>query len=137
MFVTAYLPLAQHKLQLTKAGITIMTGRFLFMMILCILFDNRDAAIDKIKGLHSLSTDLSPLFIKWLLYVLFGLLFICNFLSGQFSISLSQTIVLQVTGVITWIVYFISLKKQGYYFYYFGVDGLMFLSALLTTMASI
>ena len=30
------------------------------MLMLCIIFDNRDKAMDKIRGLHSLATVLKP-----------------------------------------------------------------------------
>ena len=52
-------------------------------------------------------------------------------------ITIMQIAALQVTGLVTMVFYIFSNKKQGYYFYYFGVDGLMILSALLTTVVSI
>lgn len=137
MFVTAYLPMAQHNSQFTTLGLLLLLKRFLFMLMLCILFDNRDAAIDKIHGLSSLATDLSPAVMKWLIYGLFFLLFLLNFLLGQHGVTLKQRIALQLASIATLIVYFFSTKKQGYLFYYFLVDGMMFLSALLVTLASI
>jgi len=136
MFVTAYLPLSQYHGQFTTLGLLLMTKRFLFMLMLCILFDNRDAAVDKIRGLHSLATDLSPNVMKTLIYTLFVLLFVLNFLLGHYGITLSQRIALQVTSIATLFVYFFSTKKQGYFFYYFLVDGLMLFSALLMIIAS-
>ena len=137
MFVTAYMPLSRFNSQFTAAGWLMLISRFLFMLILCILFDNRDKLIDRKYGLHSLSTDLPLMLMKQLIYVLFALLFIINFLFYQHEITVLQIAALQVTGVITMIFYIFSNKKQGYYFYYFGVDGLMILSALLTTVVSI
>jgi hypothetical protein len=46
-------------------------------------------------------------------------------------------VALQVSALTVLLVYWLSLKKRGYIFYYFIVDGLMFLSALLTTLATI
>ncbi len=138
MFVTAYLPLAQYHVHFTTLGWLIMTKRFLFMLMLCIIFDNRDAAVDKIRGLHSLATDLSPKVMKWLIWSLLFLLFVLNFLLGHHGITLRQRIALQLTGIATVIVYYYSVKKrQGYFFYYFLVDGLMLLSAMLMTIASV
>jgi len=137
MFVTAYLPMSQFDVQFTVLGCLLLIKRFLFMLMLCILFDNRDAAVDKIRGLSSLATDLSPAVMKRLIYILFGLLFLLNFLLGQYGITLKQRIALQLASISTLIVYFYSTKKQDYFFYYFVVDGMMFLSALLVTLASI
>ncbi len=137
MFVTAYMPLSRFNIQFTEAAWLMMASRFLFMLILCILFDNRDRLIDSKYGFHSLATDLPPKLMKLLIYVLFALLFITNFIFNQHGITLLQTAALQLTGLITMLFYIFSNKKQGYYFYYFGVDGLMILSAFLTTVVSI
>ena len=136
-FVTAYIPWHISDRVLTTEVTLIFIRRFLFMLMLCILFDNRDIASDKIQGLHSLATDLRPVTMRWLIYFIFGLLFILPFFMKQSGITFSQSLALQLSALATLITYFFSLKKQGYFFYYFLVDGLMLLSALLTTMASI
>ncbi len=137
MFVTAYIPVHQAGIGFGTAALWWMTRRFLFMLMLCIMFDNRDIATDKINGLHSLATDLKPAVMKWLIYFIFLLLFVSNFLYSVNDITIPQSVALQVAATTTLIVYFFSKKKQGYFFYYFLVDGLMLLSALLTTVASI
>ena len=137
MFVTAYMPLSRFNIQFTTGGLLMMSSRFMFMLMLCILFDNRDRLIDSKHGLHSLSTDLPPKLMKLLIYGLFALLFITNFLFYQHGITLLQAVALELIGLITLVFYIFSNKQQGYYFYYFGVDGLMILSALLTTVVSI
>lgn len=137
MFVTAYLPLAQYGVEFTNPGLLLMAKRFLFMLMLCILFDNRDIAVDKIRGLSSLSTHLSASQMKWLIYCIFILLFVINYLLGHYGITLKQQVALQTAAFINLAIYFFSLKKQGYFFYYFIVDGSMVLMTLLTTVASI
>jgi 4-hydroxybenzoate polyprenyltransferase len=136
-FVTAYFPLAQHGLQFTTSGILILAKRFLFMLMLCIIFDNRDVNVDKIHGLHSLATDLSPKTMRWLIGIVFALLFVLNFFLGRQAVSYRQVAALQLSALITLVIYFFSRKKQDYFFYYFIVDGMMVLMVLLTTVASI
>jgi 4-hydroxybenzoate polyprenyltransferase len=137
-YVTAYIPSHHYEGEsLSISAYYLFARRFLFMLMLCILFDNRDKATDKIKGLHSLATDLSASTMKWLIYILFAMLFILPFLMEQYGITARQSVALQLTAMATLVTYFFSLKKQGYFFYYFLVDGLMLLSALLTTIASI
>jgi hypothetical protein len=137
MFVTAYLPLSQANIAFTTAGLLIMVKRFLFMLMLCILFDNRDVKVDKIHGLSSLATDLSPAAMQWLIFIIFSMLFVINFLLGHNGISAKQVAALQLAACINVVIYFLSRKKQGYFFYYFVVDGMMVLMTLLTTVASI
>lgn len=136
-FVTAYIPLVEHHVEFTMLGILIMTKRFLFMLMLCILFDNRDVNVDRVYGLHSLATDLSAKTMQWLIFVVFTLLFTLNFFFGRHGVSNGQVMALQLSSLATLIVYFYSRKKQGYFFYYFIVDGMMVLMTILTTIASI
>lgn len=107
------------------------------MLMLCIIFDKRDVEIDKIRGLQSLATTTTPA----VLHLLAGVIIICYlvvvYLLHSFDISTSQVTALMLSGFVTMIVYIISLKKRGYLFYYFLVDGLMLFSALLTCLASI
>ena len=135
--VTTLIPLQVSIVALDHAAQLIFLNRFLFMLMLCIIFDKRDAAVDKIRGLQSLATDIRPT----LLHFFIGLIFIgyswISFSMSAYGILLPQVIALLLTGCITIGVYTSSMKKRGYLFYYFLVDGLMFLSALLTGLATI
>jgi 4-hydroxybenzoate polyprenyltransferase len=136
-FVTAYLPITQQGLPLSTLGLLILAKRFLFMLLLCIIFDNRDVNIDRINGLHSLATDLPPKVTQWLIFIVFACLFILNFYFGKYGVTNGEVVALQCSSVAALLIYFFSLKKQGYFFYYFIVDGMMILMTALTTIASI
>lgn len=136
-YVTAFLPMQKAFHLLDNADLFIISRRFLFMLMLCIIFDNRDKAVDKIRGLRSLATDLRPAAMNWLIYLIFFLLFTSNFFYRNYGISLGQSIALQVSTLALLVVYFFSTKRQGYLFYYFLVDGLMLFSALATFIGSI
>lgn len=131
-YVTALLPIMHLGLQVDEPGLFIISRRFLFMLMLCIIFDSRDIAVDKIRGLRSLATELSSRTLGLLIFIIFGVLFLSNFLSVRFGISTAHMIALQVSTVVLLITYYYSTKKQGYYFYYFFVDGMMLFSALVT-----
>lgn len=111
--------------------------RFLFMLMLCIMFDSRDAMVDRIHSLKTLATDLNPpavrllMIITFLLYMLVGLIFRVVFN------DLHQTIAFMLVGLVTFLVYLRSVKEQGYFFYYFVVDGLMLFSSLSAYLATI
>jgi len=135
VYVTAFLPIQKSYWQLDGAEIFILTRRFLFMLMLCIIFDNRDKTVDKIRGLRSLATDLSPGVLKALVYLIFATLFISNFLFRDYGITWNQSLALQVSTVALLCVYFYAAKKRSYLFYYFFVDGMMLFSALATYIA--
>ncbi len=136
-YVTALIPMQKAFLLLNDVEIFILTRRFLFMLMLCIIFDNRDISVDKIRGLRSLATDLGPKTMRALIYSIFVILFATNFLFRYYGISVGQSIALQISTIALLATYYYSTKKQGYIFYYFWVDGMMLFSALATYIASI
>ena len=136
-YVTVITPLQKDYWLLNSADFFIISRRFLFMLMLCIIFDNRDKEMDKIRGLRSLATDLKPSILRILIYCIFTMLFISNFFCTNYGITLAQSIALQVSTIALLVVYFYSNRKQGYIFYYFFVDGMMLFSALATYIAGI
>ena len=136
-YVTVFIPLQKTYLLLSNAELFVFTRRFLFMLMLCIIFDNRDKAVDKIRGLHSLATVLKPAHLSIFIYLIFITLFATNFLYHYYGITFSQSVGLHISTVALLAVYFYSLKKRSYLFYYFFVDGMMLFMALATYIASI
>lgn len=136
-YVTVIIPLQKSYSSLDDTDFFVFTRRFLFMLMLCIIFDNRDKAMDKIRGLHSLATDLKPMMLNILIYIIFAVLFISNLFYEQFGIHAYHSVGLEVSSLALLVVYFFSQKKQGYLFYYFIVDGMMLFSALATFIAGI
>ena len=131
-FVTALLPLQNHTGGLRLLDIMLLLQRFFLMLQLCLLFDLRDTSIDKIKGLDSLATDMAPAAIQRLFYMLAGAYLL---VSGFVAYGLQQYAMLAAYLCIQLAIIAlcqIPLPKRGYFYYYFWVDGIMLLSALLT-----
>jgi hypothetical protein len=137
MYVTGFIPLQKNLNQLNYPEYLFLTGRFIFIFILSIIFDNRDVHVDKLNGLYSLATHLEAKRLKLLVYLLFICWILANYFLGIQSGEIKNSIALQCTTMVTLIVFYFSLRKQGYLFYYFFVDGLMILSFILTSLASI
>jgi 4-hydroxybenzoate polyprenyltransferase len=137
-YVTCYLPISNDAIS-KKIFSYWFLHRFLFMFVLCIIFDNRDIAIDKIRGLHSIATDINK---QTLHYFVLGVL-LCLFIMDMGSLIIGSTsaqiISLMVTTIMLTIVYGYSQgsKQKGYLFYYVVVDGLMIVSAIFLSIASI
>ena len=136
-YVTVFIPVQKTYLLLSSAELFVFTRRFLFMLMLCIIFDNRDKAVDKIRGLHSLATVLKPAHLRVFIYLIFVVLFTTNFLYSSYGITFRQSVALHISTLALLAVYFYSLKKRSYLFYYFFVDGMMLFLALATYIAGI
>lgn len=134
-FVTVLLPLQKNVIDLQGVDVVFMLHRFCLMLQLCLLFDLRDTAIDKIKGLHSLATDISPIAAHRFFYVL---AFVYLALSALLAIMLQHWLLaVAFAGVqaATLYLYRVPISKRTYFYYYFLIDGLMLLSVLLTSCA--
>ena len=115
----------------------IFLTRFLFMLMLCIMFDSRDAQIDRIHSLKTLATDLNPPAIRILMLITFALYMLVGLIFRSVFNDVPQTIAFLMVGIVTLLVYLRSIKEKGYFFYYFVVDGLMLFSALSAYLATI
>jgi 4-hydroxybenzoate polyprenyltransferase len=136
-FVTVYIPCRLANVPSVTTIWLLFGTRFLFMLMLCIIFDKRDAQLDKIRGLHSLATDVNKVTLRYIMLAIFIAFMVNGILLRTHFKDFLQIAALMVTGIVTVIVYLCSQKKQGYFFYYFLVDGLMLFSALTTYVASI
>ena len=135
-YVTVYLPVAASNIN-QPIIIYWLVQRLLFMLVLCIIFDTRDVESDMLKGFHTLATDLSSKAIQILVILLFVASVVQHFYGIYFYASAKQVLGLQAVVACTVIIYVVSLKKRGYLFYYCIVDGLMIVSAIVSTLVSI
>lgn len=136
-FITVLIPYHLAKGVDTKTVVILFSNRFLFMLMLCIIFDARDTAIDKIRGLQSLTTMITPQTIKFIMHFLFAAYILNAFALGIFIHELKQISALLITCAAAAFVYRFSLQHRGYFFYYFLVDGLMLFSAIASYVATI
>ncbi len=115
--------------------LVLLIARFCFMLLLCIIFDKRDITVDKSHGLHSLATDTPAKILNTIILVVFILYFSMGLLLRYHFNDKPQMFAFLITGGFVWWVYTLSHKKRGYLFYYFLVDGLMLVSAIITVIA--
>ena len=134
--ITTLIPLQVSMWSMGPLVSLVFLSRFLFMLLLCIIFDKRDAAVDKIRGLQSLATVIRPVSLHLLIAFIFVGYIGVNYFMGKYGMEYAQTVSLTLMGLISLVMYVFSLQKRGYLFYYFGVDGLMFISALITWLVS-
>jgi len=131
-YVTIWFPLAGKMLEWTPDFLLHLSFRFLFMLILCILFDKRDLEADQKRSYSSVATVFTDKQLKLLCNACFLLMLLVSLLSWKTNSS--QTVLLSNLASVAaaYLLYRLSFKPRGYYFYYFLVDGLMLFSAMVT-----
>ena len=134
-YITGLLPLVAAGMDIEGVAGWFLLFRFSFMLILCILFDNRDITVDQLQGFSSLATHLSAVAVRRLMAFLLLLMLLSSW--QMLAAGAPRAMILPfATGIIlNGMIYFLSLKKQGYFFYYFVVDGSMVLTALITWLS--
>jgi 4-hydroxybenzoate polyprenyltransferase len=128
-FVTFLLPL-NKVINFEVIHIIFFVCRFLFMYMLCLMFDLRDVKADKAKGFESIATTVNRNNIgKIFLFILFTyvLFFILFFIVSKEPTHILATVFLALVLLKT---FFYSVQKKSYLFYYFYVDGLMIVSLI-------
>ena len=130
-YVTSMLPVFIASQHFNHAEKWFSASRFFLIYAICILFDYRDRSDDKQDGIKTLvnyfdETVVNRLFIFSMIafvFFTFGLLF------SHFSIP--HVLILLIPGIILSGLYRRAKQGNSDYLYYFVLDGLMALSALL------
>ncbi|MEX0636063.1 MAG: hypothetical protein WD135_04785 [Ferruginibacter sp.] len=113
----------------------LFTTRFFFMLMLCSIFDMRDVAMDQLYSLKTLATAVSPKTLQRVMAVTFSIYMFAGITMSLYFSNSKQMVAFSITAALLWYMYRLSLRKQGYLFYYFGVDGLMLFSSIATIVA--
>jgi 4-hydroxybenzoate polyprenyltransferase len=130
-YVTTILPIAITNNEWTEPMILFCVGRFFFIYAICIMFDYRDRESDKAEGIRSMITYFSEKGIDYLFFVSLFVFAIATILLWRYNFSTTDVILILIPGIITAFIYRTAKKNFSDVFYYFILDGLMMLSALL------
>ncbi len=131
MYVTTILPVIVAGNN-WNGGITLFTlSRFFLIYSICILFDYRDRADDKAAGIRSMITYFSEKNIRnlFILSLLLFALFTISML--RYGYQPDEIILLLIPGIVVAALFNYARRNFDDMFYYFVLDGLMALSALL------
>jgi 4-hydroxybenzoate polyprenyltransferase len=134
MFVTTVLPLQVSDAPWRPDFTLFAFSRFFLVYTICILFDYRDREYDRSIGIRSLITWLSERGILYL-YVFSLLVFVVtSLLLLKFGWNYQTVGLLILPGIVLSFTYRYAIRNFSDTLYYFYLDGLMALSALLTTI---
>jgi 4-hydroxybenzoate polyprenyltransferase len=136
MYVTSILPVIVSGQDWSDRCTFFAISRFFLIYAICILFDYRDRQDDKAAGIRSLITwlsekNISRLFIFSLLVFTIATLFLLSFY------HYTAILLLLAPGIITGLLYNHARHHFSDMLYYFVLDGLMALSAMLMLVAVI
>lgn len=137
MYVTTVLPVVATGAEWKNSFYLFAINRFFFIYAICILFDYRDRDDDKADGVRSLITFLNSRQVTFLFIgslVIFGC---TSLLMLYYKYPAPAIILLLVPGIITAALYHTARRNFSDMLYYFVLDGLMALSALLMLIAGI
>ena len=130
-YVTTMLPIAITSNNWTTAIILFCISRYFFIYAVCIIFDYRDRDSDKAEGIKSMITYFSERGVDFLFFASLVVYAAVTLLLLSYHFSMIDVILLLIPGVITAFSYYPAKKNYSDIFYYFILDGLMMLSALL------
>jgi 1,4-dihydroxy-2-naphthoate octaprenyltransferase len=137
MYVTSMLPILISGSGWSVAHTIYCISRFFLIYAICILFDFRDREEDKKQGIKSLITYLSEKNVMYLFIFSLVVFFVSTMLLLSYHISSTAVIVLLFPGLITAMLYDYSQTHYSDTLYYFVLDGLMMLSALVMLFIAI
>ena len=138
-------PMDNNQVWLPVSNMNVDTGlfvfvfvkRFVFMFILCLLFDVRDNEIDRKENIKTLAVILgkkNSYFLSYFLLILFVVLSVAQYFVYPQMVFL---LAMLISSAITWIVIEATKKTNSDFIYLAGVDGMMLLQALLVYLFSL
>ncbi len=115
----------------------IFVKRFIFMFVLCLLFDMRDIEIDGKEKINTLAVKLGQK--KSYLLACFSLLLFVVFSVAQYYYlpQKGYLIAMLVSALATWITIELTKKSNSDYMYLAGIDGMMLVQAMLIYLFSL
>lgn len=115
----------------------IFTRRFIFIFILCLLFDIRDREIDSKHNIKTIAVMLGINGSYRLCYILLLLFAMLSVVQYIFLPDVAQLAAMLLSAALTIIPIELSKKNNSDMVYLAGVDGMMLLQALLVIFATI
>lgn len=134
--ITVWFPVSNMRVD-TGLFVFVFVKRFVFMFILCLLFDVRDIEIDEKENIKTLAVILgkkNSYFLSYFLLILFVVLSVVQYFVYPQMVFL---LAMLISSVITWIVMEATKKTNSDFIYLAGVDGMMLLQALLVYLFSL
>jgi len=136
-YVTTILPVLAEAHPFTQKEILFALAEFFFIYAVCILFDFRDREDDKADGIRSMITYFSEQGIDILFIISISAFFVVSLLLSQYDFGWINILLLIIPAIILSAIYKYAKRNFSDYLYYFVLDGLVMLSALLLWLVNL
>lgn len=134
--VTVWLPVSNLVVN-PALFVFVFVKRFVFMFILCLLFDVRDIEIDDKENIKTLAVMLGKKKSYSLSYFLLILFVALSVIQYFFYPQMVFLLAMLVSSVITWVIIELTKKTNSDFIYLAGVDGMMLVQAVLVYLFSL
>lgn len=134
--VTVWFPVSDISVDLTLF-IFVFVKRFVFMFILCLLFDVRDIEIDRSENINTLAVMLNKKKSYFLTYILLVVFIILSVLQYFYLPETGFLWAMVISAAVTFVVTEFTRKTNSDFIYLAGIDGMMLLQALLVYLFSL
>lgn len=131
MYVTTFLPIAIDNEHWGLPATLLCIHRFFLIYAICIIFDYRDRQWDREQGIRSMITHFSEKGVNTIFVVSLLLFAAATAWFSYLQTGWLSFVILLLPGIITALLYPYAKKSFSDYLFYFVLDGLMMLSALL------
>ncbi|MEO8820808.1 MAG: UbiA family prenyltransferase [Ginsengibacter sp.] len=111
--------------------------RFIFMFILCLLFDLRDIEIDYKEKINTIPVAIGKRNCYNLSYILLALFLVISLFQYLYAPQLLFFIAMLVSAIVTLIIIQRTKKTNSDFIYLAGIDGMMLLQSLLVYLFSL
>ena len=117
--------------------IFVFVKRFIFMFVLCLLFDLRDIEVDRKEKINTLAVMLGKKYSYNLSYGLLILFLVIALLQYLYLPQVSLFIAMVVSSLITFFIIERTKKTNSDFIYLAGIDGMMLIQAILVYLFSL
>lgn len=133
-YVTVIMPLWIYGNEWNSTTLLFSLSRFFLIYPICLLFDYRDREEDLNQGLTTLPARISTKALGILFYIIVTLFILTTLLLLNSGFLYTEILVLLIPGLILALLYPRARRNFSDHLYYFFLDGLMMLSALLSIL---
>lgn len=115
----------------------IFLKRFVFMFVLCLLFDVRDMEIDSSDNINTLAVMMGKKRSYFLSYTLLILFVVLSFVQYFYLPQTGFLIAMLISAAATFLTIELTKKTNSDYVFLAGIDGMMLLQAILVFLFSL
>jgi len=134
--VTVWFPVVNFSFE-KNIFVFVFLRRFVFMFVLCLLFDIRDIEIDRKENINTIAVILGKKRSYFLAYILLFVFIILSLFQFYYFDDKIVLIAMMLSAVITFFAIEVTKKINSDFIYLAGIDGMMLLQALLVYLVGL